>query len=86
MSEQNSKQNNSTSSEAASVTTTTASSNVIPLRRHITQNFLLIWLDANIDQLNKYYQNTLAQLDISVTAVTAVTHGHGHGHGRESRS
>jgi hypothetical protein len=43
------------------ITTTVASSDTVHLRRHIAQNFLLIWVDARIDQSREDYRNTLIQ-------------------------
>ncbi|CAF4388010.1 unnamed protein product [Rotaria magnacalcarata] len=34
----------------------------MPLRRRMTQNYLVIWVDGNIDESNDDCQNTLAQL------------------------
>ncbi|CAF4740290.1 unnamed protein product, partial [Rotaria sp. Silwood2] len=42
--------------------TSTASSNTVQPRRHIIQNYFLIWIDGNIDQEHKDCQNTLDQL------------------------
>ncbi len=42
--------------------TTTASSGAIHPRQRIAQNFLLVWVDANINQSNKDCQNTLTHL------------------------
>ena len=44
------------------MTNATASSDVTSPRQRIIQNFLLIWMDPEIDQSNKDCQNTLAQL------------------------
>ncbi|CAF1208534.1 unnamed protein product [Adineta steineri] len=38
-------------------------------RNHMAQNYLLVWVDANIDQTNKDCQNTLAQLRTVVNDV-----------------
>ena len=43
------------------------------LRRRIAQNFLLVWVDAGIDQSNKDSQHTLAQLRSVVNDVTICT-------------
>jgi hypothetical protein len=61
MSRQKSNQNLSTSS-IGTVTTTAASSDATHSAPHIAQNFLLIWLDADIDQSKQNCQNTLVQL------------------------
>ena len=63
---------NTTSSKTVA-TTTTASSDTIYLRQRITQNFLLIWVDASIDQSNKDCQNTLVQLQSVVDDVHIFT-------------
>ena len=42
-------------------------------RRRIAQNFLLVWVDAGIDQSNKDSQDTLAQLRSVVNDVTICT-------------
>ncbi|CAF4866076.1 unnamed protein product, partial [Rotaria sp. Silwood1] len=47
-----------------------ASSNIGRSRRRITQNYLLIWIDSNIDETNKDCQNTLAQLRSVINEVT----------------
>ena len=49
------------SSKAINVNTTTAS-NTIHVRHRIVENFLLIWVDASIDESSKDAQNTLGQL------------------------
>ena len=61
MSEKASK-SNTTSSKIDATTSTTASSDIIYLRQRISKNFLLIWVDASIDQSNEDCQNTLLQL------------------------
>jgi tetratricopeptide (TPR) repeat protein len=43
-------------------TTTTASSNTTRTRQGIIENFVLIWLDVNVDPSNEECQNTLTQL------------------------
>ncbi|CAF2736515.1 unnamed protein product [Rotaria sp. Silwood2] len=60
MEEQNPK--NKVISSMNNVASTTASSNTILPRRRKAQNFLLFWVDSNIDQTKQDYQNTLAQL------------------------
>ncbi|CAF3777276.1 unnamed protein product [Rotaria sp. Silwood1] len=50
-----------------------ASSNIGRSRRRITQNYLLIWIDSNIDETNKDCQNTLAQLRSVINEVTVCT-------------
>jgi tetratricopeptide (TPR) repeat protein len=69
---QKSNQNISTSSKSA-VTTTTALSHVIHPKRRFVQNFLLIWVDANIDESKQDYQHTLAQLRSVVNDVYIFT-------------
>ncbi len=49
-------------SSASASTTAKASASVTPTRERIAQNFLLIWIDANIDESKQDCQNTLAQL------------------------
>jgi tetratricopeptide (TPR) repeat protein len=60
MSGQNSKENVSASQSTAIATA--APSTTIHNRQRIVQNFLLIWLDASIDQSKKDCQDTLTQL------------------------
>ena len=55
------------------ITSTTASSDVTSPRQRIIQNFLLIWIDAGIDQSNKDCQNTLTQLQNVVNDVNIFT-------------
>jgi tetratricopeptide (TPR) repeat protein len=66
------KQSISTTANAAA--TTAALPNTTRTRHRIVQNFLLIWVDANIDQSNKDCQNTLAQLRTVVNDVNICTH------------
>ncbi|CAF1410984.1 unnamed protein product [Adineta steineri] len=56
----------SASSSGASNTTVTATPST---RQRIGQNYVLVWVDANIDQTNKDCQNTLAQLRAVVNDV-----------------
>jgi tetratricopeptide (TPR) repeat protein len=63
-----SKEKVSTSSMSASATTK-ASSSVIHPRQRITQDFLLIWIDASINESTEYCQNTLAQLQSIVNDI-----------------
>jgi tetratricopeptide (TPR) repeat protein len=60
MSGQKSEQNSFPAPNTATVTT--APSNTIHTRQRIVKNFVLIWLDVNIDPSNEEYQNTLIQL------------------------
>jgi tetratricopeptide (TPR) repeat protein len=66
-----SKQNTFPSSNTAAATT--ASSTTTHNHHRIVQNFLLIWVDANIDQSKKDCQNTLAQLRNIVNDVNICT-------------
>jgi tetratricopeptide (TPR) repeat protein len=68
---QNSKEN--VSAPTSTTTTTRASSTTIHNRQRIVQNFLLIWVDASIDQSKKDCQNTLVQLRNIVNDVTICT-------------
>jgi len=63
---------NTTSSMATGGTTTTSSGDIHPRQRN-AQNFLLVWVDANINQSNKDCQNTLAHLRNVVNDVTIFT-------------
>ncbi|CAF1456802.1 unnamed protein product [Adineta steineri] len=49
-------------SESESNRNSEASSNICQSRQHMAQNYLLIWVDATIDETNKDCQYTLAQL------------------------
>ncbi|CAF0832762.1 unnamed protein product [Adineta steineri] len=53
--------------------TTTTSSNIHQLRQRMAQNYLLIWVDASIDETNKDCQNTLAQLKKVINDVNLCT-------------
>jgi tetratricopeptide (TPR) repeat protein len=66
-----SNQNSFPSSSTAS--TTIASSTTTHTRQRVVENFLLIWVDANIDQLKKDCQNTSAQLRNIVNDVNICT-------------
>ena len=61
MSVQQPKQSNPKSTTDATANTT-ASSNAMQPRHRMAQNYLVIWVDGNIDPENKDCQNTLAQL------------------------
>ncbi|CAF1324274.1 unnamed protein product [Adineta steineri] len=50
-----------------------ASSNIRQPRQRIAQNYLLIWVDASINETNKDCQNTLAQLKNVVNDVNLCT-------------
>jgi hypothetical protein len=71
MNARKSKQNRSPSSNIAKATT--ASSTTTHDHHRIVQNFRLIWVDASIDQSQKDYQNTLAQLRNIVNDVNICT-------------
>ena len=58
---QKSKQNISTRPVGAAATTSTPSDAFYPTQR-IVQNFLLVWVDASVDESTSDCQNTLAQL------------------------
>ncbi|CAF1350022.1 unnamed protein product [Rotaria magnacalcarata] len=45
----------------------------MPLRRRMAQNYLVIWVDGNIDESNDDCQNTLAQLRVVVSDVNVCT-------------
>jgi len=66
-----SKQNTTSSMGTGTITTT--SSAAIHSRQRIGQNFLLVWMDANINQSSKDCQNTLAHLRDVVNDVTIFT-------------
>jgi tetratricopeptide (TPR) repeat protein len=72
MDEQKSKQNVSTTSKNT-VTTTIASSHSIHPRQRMAHNYLLIWIDASIDDSKQDCQNTLAQLRSVVNDVKIFT-------------
>ncbi|CAF1282459.1 unnamed protein product [Adineta steineri] len=61
----------SISSTGASNTTVTATGP--STRRRIAQNYLLVWVDASIDQTSKDCENTLTQLRTVVNDVTICT-------------
>ncbi|CAF3409824.1 unnamed protein product [Rotaria socialis] len=48
-------------------------SGAIPPRRRMTQNYLVIWVDGNIDENNSDCRNTLAQLRAVVSDVNVCT-------------
>ncbi|CAF1073670.1 unnamed protein product [Adineta steineri] len=47
---------------AAAPSKSTTSSNIRQLRQRMAQNYLLLWVDTNIDQPNEDYENTLKQI------------------------
>jgi tetratricopeptide (TPR) repeat protein len=67
-----SKENVSTSSVSADAIIK-ASSGFIHPKKRITQNFLLIWVDARIDESTEDCQNTLAQLQRVVNDINIFT-------------
>jgi tetratricopeptide (TPR) repeat protein len=71
MSGKTSKSKNTSSKTIA--TTVTTSSDVTNPTQRIIQNFLLIWVDAGIDQSDNDYQNILAQLRSVVNNVNIFT-------------
>ncbi|CAF4176102.1 unnamed protein product, partial [Rotaria sordida] len=65
----------SSSSTAASVSTSTMGTSTVlpkPARRTI-QNFLLVWLDANIDETKEDFRNSLKNLRRIVAPITTFT-------------
>ncbi|CAF1227109.1 unnamed protein product [Rotaria sordida] len=63
----------SSSSTAASVSTMGRSAALPQPARRIIQNFLLVWLDANIDESKEDFQNALKQLRRIVASITTFT-------------
>lgn len=63
----------SETSTAVNITTTTSSSCANHSRRRTVQNFLLVWLDASIDESNKDYRDMLKTLRNIVNDVYSVT-------------
>ncbi|CAF2633795.1 unnamed protein product [Rotaria sp. Silwood2] len=65
----------SSSSEAAATTTAPVSRNAPPRRpvRRIIQNFLLVWLDGNIDETKEDFKNSLKTLRHVVASITTFT-------------
>jgi tetratricopeptide (TPR) repeat protein len=62
-----------TSLSKTSIATTTASVHANHQRQRIAQNFLVIWIDANIDQSTQDCQNTLGQLQSVVNDINIFT-------------
>ncbi|CAF1456000.1 unnamed protein product [Adineta steineri] len=58
---------------AAASIKSTASSNIRQQRQRMAQSYLLVWVDANIDQADKDCQDTLAQLKNVVNDVSLCT-------------
>ncbi|CAF1296600.1 unnamed protein product [Rotaria sordida] len=67
------KKTSSSSSTAASVSAMGRSAALPQPARRIIQNFLLVWLDANIDESKEDFQNTLKQLRRIVASITTFT-------------
>ncbi|CAF1376060.1 unnamed protein product [Adineta steineri] len=63
----------SKSNQNAATSKSTASSNIRQPRQRTAQNYLLVWVDANIDQTNKDCQDTLNQLKNVVNDVNLCT-------------
>ncbi|CAF0993817.1 unnamed protein product [Rotaria sordida] len=63
----------SSSSTVASVSTMGRSAALPQPARRIIQNFLLVWLDANIDESKEDFQNSLKQLRRIVASITTFT-------------
>ncbi|CAF1052073.1 unnamed protein product [Rotaria sordida] len=67
------KEISSSSSTAASVSTMGRSAALPQPARRIIQNFLLVWLDANVDESKEDFQNSLKQLRRIVASITTFT-------------
>ncbi|CAF4032285.1 unnamed protein product [Rotaria sordida] len=63
----------SSSSTAASVSTMGRSAALPQPARRIIQNFLLVWLDANVDESKEDFQNSLTHLRRIVASITTFT-------------
>ncbi|CAF2971397.1 unnamed protein product [Rotaria sp. Silwood2] len=64
----------SAASEQTAATTNSSSIAALPRRcRRILQNFLLIWLDTNIDESKQDFKNSLTQLRHLVASITTFT-------------
>ncbi|CAF4669577.1 unnamed protein product [Rotaria sp. Silwood2] len=64
----------SVASEQTVATTNSSSIAALPRRcRRILQNFLLIWLDTNIDESKQDFKNSLTQLRHLVASITTFT-------------
>ncbi|CAF1191750.1 unnamed protein product [Adineta steineri] len=57
----------------STVSKPTTSSNIYLPRQRMAQNYLLVWVDANIDETNDDCQNTLSQLKSIVNKVNLCT-------------
>ncbi|CAF2089778.1 unnamed protein product [Rotaria magnacalcarata] len=60
-------------STASSALGRTATSDAMPLRHRMAQNYLVIWVDGNIDENTEDCRNTLAQLRAAVSEVNVCT-------------
>ncbi|CAF1263650.1 unnamed protein product [Rotaria magnacalcarata] len=58
---------------ASAAETRTTRSNVMQPRRRMVQNYLVIWVDGNIDENNEDCRNVLAQLRVVVNYVNVCT-------------
>ncbi|CAF1278495.1 unnamed protein product [Rotaria sordida] len=67
------KTSSSSSSTAASVSTMGRSAALPQPARRIIQNFLLVWLDANVDESKEDFQNSLKHLRRIVASITTFT-------------
>ena len=54
-------------STASDALARTASAGALPPRRRMIQNYLVIWVDGNIDENTEDCRNTLAQLRAAVS-------------------
>ncbi|CAF1363993.1 unnamed protein product [Rotaria sordida] len=67
------KKTSSSSSTAASVSTMGRSATLPQPARRIIQNFLLVWLDANVDESKEDFQTSLKHLRRIVASITTFT-------------
>ncbi|CAF1373514.1 unnamed protein product [Rotaria sp. Silwood1] len=68
------KKSSSTTAAASLPTTTTSRNAVLPqTARRILQNFLLVWLDANLQESDKDFKNSLHHLRKIVASITTFT-------------
>ncbi|CAF3392935.1 unnamed protein product [Rotaria sp. Silwood2] len=68
------KKSSAATAEASLPTTTTSRNAVLPqTARRIIQNFLLIWLDANIDETQEDFKKSLKHLRHVVASITTFT-------------
>ncbi|CAF5093258.1 unnamed protein product, partial [Rotaria sp. Silwood1] len=69
-----SKKSSSTTAAASLPTTTTSRNAVLPqTARRILQNFLLVWLDANLQESDNDFKNSLQHLRKIVASITTFT-------------